>query len=63
MTHTEKRQLQNLIQKLPKGNLVLVVEIVQCGRPAGKPCGEEIFVDLEKTGKEIAVSCMVFELI
>ncbi|XWS44090.1 hypothetical protein CRYUN_Cryun15aG0015100 [Craigia yunnanensis] len=44
---SEKRQLQKLIQKLPKENLVRVVEIIQHGRPAGKPC-EEIFVDLEK---------------
>ncbi|XWS32702.1 hypothetical protein CRYUN_Cryun22dG0012800 [Craigia yunnanensis] len=48
MTRTEKRQLQKLIQKLPKENLVRVVEIIQHGRPDGKPCGEEIFVDLEK---------------
>ncbi|XWS44093.1 hypothetical protein CRYUN_Cryun15aG0015100 [Craigia yunnanensis] len=47
MTRSEKRQLQKLIQKLPKENLVRVVEIIQHGRPAGKPC-EEIFVDLEK---------------
>ncbi|XVF16299.1 hypothetical protein REPUB_Repub10bG0019300 [Reevesia pubescens] len=48
MIRTEKHQLQKLIQKLPKENLVRVVEIIQHGRPAGKPCGEEIFVDLEK---------------
>ncbi|XWS40662.1 hypothetical protein CRYUN_Cryun17cG0014800 [Craigia yunnanensis] len=48
MTRTEKRQLQKLIQKLPKENLVRVVEIVQRGRSAEKPFGEEIFVDLEK---------------
>ncbi|MBA0814439.1 hypothetical protein Gohar_020270 [Gossypium harknessii] len=47
MTRTEKRQLQKLIQQLPKENLVRVVEIIQRGRPAEKPC-EEIFVDLEK---------------
>ncbi|XP_022741396.1 uncharacterized protein LOC111292987 [Durio zibethinus] len=48
MTRAEKRQLQKFIQKLPKENLVHVVEIIQHGRPAGKPCDEEIFVDLEK---------------
>ena len=52
MTRTEKRQLQKLIQKLPKENLVRVVEIIQHGRPVGKPCGEEIFVDLEKEVKK-----------
>ena len=52
MTHTERRQLQKLIQKLPKENLVRVVEIIQHGRPVGKPCGEEIFVDLEKEVKK-----------
>ncbi|XVE84067.1 hypothetical protein DITRI_Ditri16bG0139300 [Diplodiscus trichospermus] len=48
MTQTEKRRLQKLIQKLPEENLVRVAEIIQHGRPAGNPCGEEIFVDMEK---------------
>ncbi|XP_039047134.1 uncharacterized protein LOC120187492 isoform X2 [Hibiscus syriacus] len=47
MTHTEKRQLQKMIQKLPNENLVRVVEIIQRGRLTGNTCGEEIFVDLE----------------
>ncbi|XVF57912.1 hypothetical protein PTKIN_Ptkin07bG0020700 [Pterospermum kingtungense] len=47
MTRPEKRQLQKLIQKLPKENLIRIVEIIQHGRSAGEPC-EEIFVDLEK---------------
>ncbi|KAL4376756.1 hypothetical protein GQ457_02G020700 [Hibiscus cannabinus] len=48
MTRTEKRQLQKMIQKLPNENLARVVEIIQCGKPTGNTCGEEIFVDLEK---------------
>ncbi|XP_021298963.1 uncharacterized protein LOC110427721 isoform X2 [Herrania umbratica] len=48
MTLFEKQQLQKLIHKLPQENLVRVVDIIQHGRPAGKSCGEEIFVDLEQ---------------
>ncbi|CAI9111154.1 OLC1v1011304C2 [Oldenlandia corymbosa var. corymbosa] len=44
MTLTERQKLQKLIKNLPPQNLDRVVEIIK----RGKPCSEEIHVDLEE---------------